>query len=147
MHSRVLLELPSFGKNMCRMDLLSVRTNVGFAASHRICANSKNSIQIAKSSFEYTVIFSCAGEKIFEPNDTGAYSFRFHCIFWSGFSSIMRAYPALLKSASVIKTSCIPGMGYFKANSQAPLRVLMTESNLSFNSDVMLIGTSLLSTL
>ena len=52
-------------------DLLSVRTNVGFVASHRICANSTNAIKIAKNSFEYMDILSCAGEEIFEPNATG----------------------------------------------------------------------------
>ena len=62
-------------------DLLSVRTIVGFAASHKMCANSRNAIYIAKNSFEYMDILSCAGEKIFEPNATGAYVFRFHCIF------------------------------------------------------------------
>ena len=62
-------------------------------------------------------------------------------------SSINRAYPALLKLASVIKTSCFQGMGCFSANSQASLRALLTESNVSFNSDVILIGTSVLSNL
>ena len=91
---------------------------------------------------------SCAVEKIFEPNATGACVFRFDCIFWSGLSTIMMAYPALLKLASVNKTSCLPGMGCFSDNSQTSLRAFLTESkNVSFNSDVMLIGTSILSTL
>ena len=83
----------------------------------------------------------CRGE-IFEPNATGAYVFRFDCIFWSGLSSIIRAYPALLKLASVIKTSCFPGMGCFSTSSQASLRAWLTESNVYFNSDVILIGAS-----
>ena len=59
----------------------------------------------------------------------------------------MRAYPALLKLASVSKASCFPGMGCFRANWQASLRALLTESNVSFNSDLILDGTSLLSNL
>ena len=66
------------------MDLLSVRTIVGFVASHRMCANSRNAIWIAKISFEYMDILSCAGEKIFEPKATGAYVFRFDCFFLVG---------------------------------------------------------------
>ena len=62
-------------------DLLSVKTIVGFVASYKMCANSGNAIQIAKNSFEYIDILSCAGEKIFEPNATGTYVFRFDCIF------------------------------------------------------------------
>ena len=59
----------------------------------------------------------------------------------------MRAYPALLKLASVIKTSWFPGMGCFSANLHALLRAVLTDSNVSFKSDVMLIGTSVLSNL
>ena len=59
----------------------------------------------------------------------------------------MRAYPALLKLASIIEMSCFPGMGCFSANWQASLRALMTESKVSFNSDVVLIEISVLSSL
>ena len=59
----------------------------------------------------------------------------------------MRAYPALRKLASVIKTSSFPGMGCFSANWQVSLRALLTESNVSYNSDIMLFGTSGLSEL
>ena len=100
---------------------------------------------IARNSLEYMDILSSAGEKIFEPNATGAYVFRFDCIFASGLSSIVRAYQALLKLASVIKTSCFPGMGCFNAKAHASLRALLTESNVSLSSDVKLIGTSVLS--
>ena len=62
-------------------DLLSVRTNVGFVASHKMSANSRNAILIARKSFDYMDILSCAGEKTFEPNATGANVFRFDCIF------------------------------------------------------------------
>ena len=62
-------------------DLLSVKTIVGFVASHKICANSRNAIYIARNSLEFMDILSCAGEKIFEPNATGAYVFHFDCIF------------------------------------------------------------------
>ena len=86
-------------------------------------------------------ILSCAGEKFFETDATGAYTLRFDCIICSGLSSIMRANPALLKLASVFKTSCFPGMGCLSTNSQASLRAFLTESIVSFNSDVMLIGT------
>ena len=51
-------------------DLLSVMTSV-FLASHRMRANSRNAIWIAKNSFEYMDILNCAAEKIFEPFDTG----------------------------------------------------------------------------
>ena len=56
----------------------------------------------------------------------------------------MRAYPALLKLAFFFKTSCFPGMGCFNANSQASLKALLAEPNVSFNFDVMLIGNSVL---
>ena len=56
----------------------------------------------------------------------------------------MRAFPAPLKLASVIETSCFTGRSCFSATSQASLRALLTESNISFNSDVMLIGSSVL---
>ena len=139
MHSRVPAELPLFGKKPMT-DLLSVRTIVGFVASHRMCANSRNALYMAKKSFECKDILSCAGEKIFEPNATGAYVFRFDCIFRSRLSSIMRAYPALLKLASVIKTSCFPRLGCFSAKWPASLRAFLTESIVSLNSDVFLIG-------
>ena len=90
---------------------------------------------------------SCAEEKIFEPNATGAYLFRFDCIFWSGLFSIKKACSARLKLASLIKTSCFPGMGCLSANWQVSLTALLTESNISVNSDVILIGTSVLSNL
>ena len=90
---------------------------------------------------------SSAGERTFDPNATGAYVFLFDWIFWSGLSSTMRASPALLKLASVIKTSSLPGIGSFKASSQASLSALLTESKVSFNSDVMLIETSVLNNL
>ena len=48
----------------------------------------------------------------------------------------------LLNLASVFKTSCFPGMGCFNARSQASLSALFTESKVSFNSEVILIGTS-----
>ena len=99
---------------------------------------------MAKISFEYMDILSSAGEKNFEPNATGLYV---DCIFLPGLSSIIRANAALLKLASVIKASCFPGMGCFNANSQASVKALLTESNVSFNSDVILIGTSILSNL
>ena len=146
MHCRVLAELPLFGKKPVT-DLLSVRTIIGFVASHRMCANPWNVMYNVENSFEYMDMLSCAGEKVFEPNATGAYVFRFDCIFWSGLSSIMRAYPALLKLASVFKTSCVPGMGCFNASWQASLRALLTESIVSFNSDVIFNGTSVLSNL
>ena len=57
----------------------------------------------------------------------------------------MRACPALLKLASANKTSCFPGLGCFIANLQSSLRALLTESDVSFNSDVILIGASVLS--
>ena len=85
-------------------------------------------------------ILSTAGEKLLEPNGTGAFIFRFDCIFWPGLTSVMSTNPVLLKLASVIRTSCFPEMGCFSANSQASLRVLLTESNISFNSNVKLIG-------
>ena len=62
-------------------DLFSVRTIVGFVASHKMCAKSRNAMYIARKFFQYMDIFSCAGEKIFEPNATGAHVFRFACIF------------------------------------------------------------------
>ena len=62
--------------------------------------------------------------------------------FLSGLSSFMRALPALLKLASVIRTSCFPEMGCFNASSHASLSALLTESKVTFSSEVMLIGTS-----
>ena len=62
-------------------DLLSDRTIVGFVASHRMCANSKSAMYFAKNFFEYMDVLIYAVEKIFEPNATGAYFFRFECIF------------------------------------------------------------------
>ena len=58
------------------------------------------------------------------------------------FFSIMRAYPALLKPASAIKINCFSGMGCGKASWQASFSALFTEPKVSFNSGVMLIGTS-----
>ena len=58
-----------------------MRTIAGSVASLRMCANSIIAMLIAKNSFEFRDILSCAGEKIFEPNATGAYVFRFHCFF------------------------------------------------------------------
>ena len=82
--------------------------------------------------------FWLARGKKFEPNATETYVFSFDCIFWSGFSSIMRAYPALLKLASVFKKRCFPGMNFSNSNSQASLRAFLAK---------MLIGTSVLSNL
>ena len=62
-------------------DLLSVKTIVGFDVSHSMCANSRNAMYIAKNYFEYIDILSCAGEKTFDPNATGAYVFLFDWIF------------------------------------------------------------------
>ena len=59
-----------------------------------------------------------------------------------GLLSIMRAKPALLKLASVIKISCFPAVGCFNASSQASIFGLFTESKVSFNSDVILIENS-----
>ena len=53
-------------------DLLSVKTIVGFATSQRMCANVRNTMYKTKNSFEYMKILSCAGEKNFQPNATGA---------------------------------------------------------------------------
>ena len=65
--------------------------------------------------------------------------------FSFGLSSIMRVYPVLLKLASAKKTSCVPEMGCFMANSQAALTVLFTESKDFFLiSGVILNGTVLL---
>ena len=97
--------------------------------------------------FKYMGILCCSGGKFFQPNATGVYVFRFDCIFWSGLSSIMRAYPALLKLASDIRTRCFPGIDGFNVKWQASLRALLTESNMFINSDVMLIGTSVLKNL
>ena len=53
----------------------------------------------------------------------------------------MRAYPALLKLASLLRMSSLPGISCFTANWQASLKALLTESNAAFNSDVIMIGT------
>ena len=55
---------------------------------------------------------------------------------------MIRAYPALLKLASVIKTNCFPGIGCLSASWHASLSALLTESKVFFSSEVMLIGTS-----
>ena len=59
----------------------------------------------------------------------------------------MRAFPAFLQLASVNIASCFPGMGCSNANWQASLRALLTVSIASMNSDVRLVGTSVLSNL
>ena len=48
---------------------------------------------------------------------------------------------------SVIRTSCFPGVVCLSANLQGSLRAFLTESNVSFTFDVMLIGTSILCSL
>ena len=86
---------------------------------------------------------SYARKTIFDPNATGA-KFSFFWIFRSGLSSIMKAKPAVLQLASVIRTSCFSGLGCFNASSQASLSALFNESKVFLNSDVMLTGTSAL---
>ena len=66
--------------------------------------------------------FFYAGEKIFDPNTTGAYVFLFDWFFWSGFSPIVTANPALLRLQSVTKTSCFPVTVSFLASSQESIR-------------------------
>ena len=83
-----------------------------------------------------------AWEKTFDPNATGVHVLRFDWIFWSGLFSIMREQPALLKLALVMRTSCLPGVGCFSANSHALLSASFFESNVPLSSDVRLTGTS-----
>ena len=141
LHSRVLAELLLFGKNVWRICCLSEQLLALLPLTKYMQAR-EIPCRLPKKSFEYMDNLSCAGEIIFEPNATGAYTFRFDSISWSGLSSTMKAYPALLKLVSVIRTSCFPGMSCFSANWQASLRAFLTEWNVSFKSDVILIGTS-----
>ena len=64
-----------------------------------------------QKNFELMDFLSWVRGIIINPNATRAFIFRFVSIFWSGLSWIRRAYPALLKLASVLRTSCLPGMG------------------------------------
>ena len=52
--------------------------------------------------------------------------------------------PGFPSRSSVIRTSFFCRMGCFSANSRGSQRALLSETNVSFNSDVMLIGTSVL---
>ena len=61
-----------------------------------------------------------------------------------GYLPIIRAEPAHLKFLLAIRTSCCSGMSCFNANLQVSISVYSTQSKVSFNSDVMLIGTSAL---
>ena len=146
MHSRVLAELLCLEKT-CEGFIVRQDNCWLYFFPQDMCKLKKRHLFCQKLSFEYMENLSCAGRKISEPNGTEAYVFRFDCIFWSGLSSIMRASLTLLTVASVIKTRCLPGMGCFNATWQASLRALLTESNVSFNSDVILNGTSVLSAL
>ena len=47
-----------------------------------------------------------------------------------------------MKLASVIETRFFPGIGRFNVSSQASLSAMFNESNVYFNSEVMLIGIS-----
>ena len=68
--------------------------------------------------------------------------FALICFYLSGLSSIIRAYPSLLKLESVIKTSYFPSRSCFGKKSQASLSALLTESKVSLSSQFMLIGVS-----
>ena len=127
--------------------MLSARTIVASVDSHKLCANSRNAFQNINKIFEWIDILSYAGEKIFDPNATGAYVAVFDWVFWSGLSSTMRALPALLKLATVIKKKSFQRMDCFFASLQAWLSALFTESNNSLIFHDLSIGVSASSSL
>ena len=55
---------------------------------------------MAKDSFEYMDILSCAEEFIFKSNAAGAYVLLFDCIFWLGLSWIIGVNPARIATSS-----------------------------------------------
>ena len=66
---------------------------------------------------------SWAGEKSFDPKATVSMFRVMTAIFGPDYPQ-----PELLKLASVMRTSCLPGMGRFSANSQCLLSAICTES-------------------
>ena len=112
--------------------LLCVRRNVFFCSvvSYSMCAKSRNSMCIRKDHFEQIDIFGCAGRRFFfTPAQLIEWAkvFLFDWIFCLVLSSMTTAKITLLKLASVVKTSAVPGSGCLIAKSQALLSVFFAE--------------------
>ena len=129
----------------CLEDLCEIfficQDNSWFAASHKICANSRKILSTAKNTFEYIDIFSWTRNWISDPKATWSNVFVL-----TAFSFLViinhEGITALLNLALFKRTSWLPRSGFFVANLQAPLNALFTYSNVCWISVIIMIGVS-----
>ena len=91
-------------------------------------------------------MLSCSGENTFtfEPNATGAKVFLLEVNFFSSCSSIISAYPDVLKLASAMMTYCRPVIGCLSASPQASANAVLMALYTSSSSSVIVSCVSIL---
>ena len=144
MHSRAMIELFSSEINVWPICYLSGQMLV-FLVSQKLCAKAWIAGYIVKTFLQQMNALSGAEETSFNPNARGEYVFRLDALM-SFFLVRLKLIPGGIasasKHASVIIRNCSSGKSFLSASSQASLSTLVTESDVSLSSDVMLIGSS-----
>ena len=132
MHFKGQVGLPLFGKKGWQTFSLSGQLLALLLPTKRLQAREMQ-YRLPKNPLIIWTFWVVQGRKFLSQMPQG-YTFSILTVFFGRHCprSIIRAHPALLKLASVITTSCFPGMGCFNANWQASLRALLTESNIFF---------------